>query len=80
MITCYPYAGPMRQAKTWIAKIQYRISRPDAFTQKDKYILHFSDKQCQNENVVGGKGYSLAVLTSVAADDHVCTLYYTSGY
>lgn len=70
MITCCPYSGP-RQAKTSIAKIQH-ITRPDTFAQKDKYILHFNDKQCQNESVVGGKGYSLAILTSIMTDD-VCT-------
>ncbi|XP_012537594.1 prodigiosin synthesizing transferase PigC isoform X1 [Monomorium pharaonis] len=66
MITYYPYSGP-RQAKTLMTKIQH-ITRPNTFTQKDKYILHFADKQCQNEKVVGGKGYSLAILTSMADD------------
>ncbi|XP_077282563.1 rifampicin phosphotransferase-like isoform X1 [Temnothorax americanus] len=67
MITCYPYTGP-RQTKTLIAKRQH-ITRPDTVAQKDKYILHFTDKQCQNEDVVGGKGYSLATLTSIVTDD-----------
>ncbi|XP_012227531.1 rifampicin phosphotransferase-like [Linepithema humile] len=67
MITSYPYTGP-KQTKTPVAKLQY-LTRPDTFAQKDKYILHFTDKQCQNENVVGGKGYSLAVLTSIVTDD-----------
>lgn len=71
MITCCPYTGP-RQAKTSIAKIQH-LTRPDTFAQKDKYILHFADKQCRNESIVGGKGYSLAILTSIITDD-VCTL------
>lgn len=72
MITCYPYTGS-KQAKITrnSAKIQY-ITRPDTFAQKDKYILHFADKQCQNEGVVGGKGHSLAILTSIITDD-VCT-------
>lgn len=69
MITSYTYTGP-KQIKTPVAKIQH-LTRPDTFTQKDEYILHFADKQCQNENVVGGKGYSLAVLTSITTDD-VC--------
>lgn len=72
MITCYPYTGP-KQAKISIAKIQH-ITRPDTFAQKDKYILHFANKQCQNEGVVGGKGYSLAILTSITTDDDVRTL------
>ncbi|XP_011867776.1 PREDICTED: uncharacterized protein LOC105561966 [Vollenhovia emeryi] len=69
MITCYPYIGS-RQASTKLgnAKIQH-ITRPDTFAQKDKYILHFADKQCQNEGVVGGKGYSLATLTSIVTDE-----------
>lgn len=70
MITCYPYAGS-RQAETRrnLAKIRY-ITRPDTFARKeDRYILHFADKQCQNEGVVGGKGHSLAILTSIITDD-----------
>ncbi|KYQ50675.1 putative phosphoenolpyruvate synthase [Trachymyrmex zeteki] len=67
MITCCSYTGP-RQLQTSIAKIQ-RITWPDTFAQKDKYILRFDDKQCQNESVVGGKGYSLAILTSIDTDD-----------
>lgn len=67
MIVHCPYTGP-KQIKTPIARIQ-PLTRPDTFTQKDKYILHFDDKQCQNESVVGGKGYSLAILTATVADD-----------
>ncbi|KYN05755.1 putative phosphoenolpyruvate synthase, partial [Cyphomyrmex costatus] len=67
MITCGPYTGP-KQTQTSIAKIQ-RITPPDAFMQNDKYVLHFDDKHCQNESVVGGKGYSLAILTSIDIDD-----------
>ncbi|XP_018354545.1 PREDICTED: prodigiosin synthesizing transferase PigC-like isoform X2 [Trachymyrmex septentrionalis] len=67
MITCCPYTGPS-QIQTSIAKIQ-RITRPDTFAQKNKYILRFDDTQCQNESVVGGKGYSLAILTSIDTDD-----------
>ncbi|XP_018056708.1 PREDICTED: uncharacterized protein LOC108692779 isoform X2 [Atta colombica] len=67
MITCCSYTGP-RQIQTSITKIQ-RITQPDTFAQKNKYILHFDDKQCQNESVVGGKGYSLAILTSIDTDD-----------
>ena len=70
MITCCSYTEP-RQIQISITKIQ-RITQPDTFAQKNKYILHFDDKQCQNESVVGGKGYSLAILTSIDTDD-VCT-------
>ncbi|KAL6266847.1 hypothetical protein P5V15_003676 [Pogonomyrmex californicus] len=69
MIIHCPYTGP-KQIKTPIARIQ-PLTRPDTFAQKDKYILHFDDKQCQNESVVGGKGYSLAILTTTVADDFV---------
>ncbi|KAL0121697.1 hypothetical protein PUN28_006885 [Cardiocondyla obscurior] len=67
MITCHPYTGS-KQVKNSIPKIQY-ITRPDTFAQKDAYILHFADKQCQNEDIVGGKGYSLAILTSILTDN-----------
>ncbi|EZA62576.1 Putative phosphoenolpyruvate synthase [Ooceraea biroi] len=67
MIMCCPYTWS-KQAKFPVPRIQY-LTRPDTFAQKDKYTLLFDDKQCQNESVVGGKGYSLAVLTSVADDD-----------
>lgn len=33
--------------------------------QKNDYVIYFNDGKCQNENIVGGKGYSLAMLTSV---------------
>jgi len=69
MVTYCPYTGPS-QIKT-IAKIQH-ITRPKTLAQKNKYILDFADKQCQNESIVGGKGYSLAILTSIITDD-VCT-------
>lgn len=69
MIRCCPYTGPRQAPQDLsIAEIQH-ITRPDTFAQKDKYILHFADKQCQNECIVGGKGYSLAILTSITRTD-----------
>jgi len=68
MITCHPYDGPT-QDKTPKSTQKLYLTRADTFAQKDKYTLLFSDKQCQNVNFVGGKGYSLAVLTSVATND-----------
>jgi len=67
MIMSHPYIGSS-QDKTLCTKTLY-LTRPDTFAQKDKHTLLFNDKQCQNENIVGGKGYSLAVLTSIATDD-----------
>lgn len=67
MIACCPYTGS-KQIKSPDTKVQY-LTRSDTFAQKDRYILHFADKQCQNENIVGGKAYSLAVLTSIITDD-----------
>lgn len=70
MIMCYPYVGPNKM-KAPIARIQ-RLKRPKTFMDNYNFVLHFTDKQCQNENVVGGKGCSLATLTSVTTTD-VCT-------
>ncbi|XP_014470247.1 PREDICTED: putative phosphoenolpyruvate synthase isoform X3 [Dinoponera quadriceps] len=67
MIVCYPYTGP-NEMRTPIARIQH-LKRPE--TLKCSFVLHFADKQCQNESVVGGKGYSLATLTSITTNDFV---------
>lgn len=68
MIVCCPYTGS-KQTKSPDTRVQY-LTRPDTFAQKkDGYILYFADKQCQNENIVGGKAYSLAILTSIITDD-----------
>lgn len=67
MITCYPYTGP-NEMKASITRIQ-PLKRPETFVQKSNFVLHFADKQCQNESVVGGKGYSLAALTSITTND-----------
>ncbi|XP_070162550.1 rifampicin phosphotransferase-like isoform X2 [Polyergus mexicanus] len=69
MTMCCPYTGS-KQIKIPVIRVQY-LTQPDTFAQKDRYILHFADKQCQNENIVGGKAYSLAVLTSVVTDDFI---------
>lgn len=67
MIMCYPYTGPS-EVKASIARIPH-LKRPDTFMHKYSFVLHFADKQCQNESVVGGKGYSLATLTSITTND-----------
>lgn len=67
MIMCCPYTE-MKQIKIPISRVQY-LTRPDTFAQKDRYILDFADKQCQNGSIVGGKAYSLAVLTSIITND-----------
>jgi len=67
MIVCGPCTR-VKQIKIPIDRVQY-LTRPDTFGQKDRYILHFADKQCQNENIVGGKAYSLAVLASIITND-----------
>lgn len=64
-----PYTGS-KQIMIPVTRVQY-LTRSDTFVQKDRYILHFADKQCQNEHIVGGKAYSLAVLTSIVTSD-VC--------
>ncbi|XP_076242647.1 rifampicin phosphotransferase-like isoform X2 [Calliopsis andreniformis] len=40
-------------------------------SDKTNYVVHFDDARCQNENIVGGKGFSLAVLTSVKDADFI---------
>ncbi|XP_076168383.1 rifampicin phosphotransferase-like isoform X2 [Ptiloglossa arizonensis] len=69
MQLCHPYNGPY-QAKT-SAKLQY-LKQPYTYIQKNDYIIHFNNKNCQNENVVGGKGFSLAMLTSIKDADGFC--------
>ncbi|XP_029168725.1 uncharacterized protein LOC114938804 isoform X2 [Nylanderia fulva] len=69
MIACYSYTGS-KQINNSDTRVRY-LTRADKFMQKDRYILHFADKQCQNENIVGGKAYSLAVLTSIITDDFI---------
>lgn len=54
--------------KVPIVRIQH-LKRPETFVQKYSFVLDFADKQCQNESVVGGKGYSLATLTSIITND-----------
>ena len=39
--------------------------------QRNDYVVYFNDGKCQNENIVGGKGFSLAMLTSVIDTDFV---------
>lgn len=41
------------------------LKQINTYAQQDDYIIYFNDGKCQNENIVGGKGFSLAVLTSV---------------
>lgn len=72
MITSYPSTGEIPFPQIVRRNQSTRSdTQKDKFTQKDKYILDFADKQCQNEKVVGGKGCSLALLTSIKTDD-VC--------
>lgn len=76
MIVCCPCTRATQIKRTDlpidlpIYRIQY-LTRIDTFAQKDRYIVHFADKQCQNENIVGGKAYSLAVLTSIITNDFI---------
>lgn len=74
MQLCHPYNGPY-QAKT-SAKLQY-LKQPYTYIQKNDYIIHFNNKNCQNENVVGGKGFSLAMLTSIKDADVSSTIHTT---
>lgn len=67
MITCHTYTGPS-EAKVPVIKIQH-MTRSETFAKKDSYVVHFADKQCQDESLVGGKGYSLAILTSITTND-----------
>ncbi|KAK1124993.1 hypothetical protein K0M31_006330 [Melipona bicolor] len=56
------YNGP-HKGKT-IVPLQLLMQLSSA-VQKNDYVIYFNDGKCQNENIVGGKGYSLAMLTSV---------------
>lgn len=56
------YSGP-HKGKT-IVPLQL-LKQLSSAVQKNDYVIYFNDGKCQNENIVGGKGYSLAMLTSV---------------
>ncbi|EFN79325.1 Probable phosphoenolpyruvate synthase [Harpegnathos saltator] len=70
MIVCYPHRTGPNEMKVPTARIQH-LKRPETLMHRDNFVLHFADKQCQNESVVGGKGCSLAILTSIKTDDFV---------
>ncbi|XP_043262878.1 uncharacterized protein LOC122403425 isoform X1 [Colletes gigas] len=62
MQLCYPYDGPC-QAKTHT--IFPSLKQLRTCVQTNDYVVHFNDENCRNENTVGGKGFSLATLTSI---------------
>lgn len=45
------------------------LKQPSISVQRNDYVVYFNDGKCQNENIVGGKGFSLAMLTSVIDTD-----------
>ncbi|XP_043593465.1 putative phosphoenolpyruvate synthase [Bombus pyrosoma] len=47
------------------------LKQPSISVQRNDYVVYFNDGKCQNENIVGGKGFSLAMLTSVIDTDFV---------
>ncbi|XP_053982218.1 putative phosphoenolpyruvate synthase isoform X1 [Hylaeus volcanicus] len=68
MLLCHSYNGPF-QVKV-PAKLQYLKPLP-SHVQKNDYVVHFNDVKCQNEEIVGGKGFSLAMLTSIKDADFI---------
>ncbi|XP_012151249.2 rifampicin phosphotransferase isoform X1 [Megachile rotundata] len=57
-----PYSGP---CDTKVPKQLELLKQPNTSVQKSNYVIYFNDEKCRNENIVGGKGFSLAVLTSI---------------
>lgn len=43
----------------------------DKKTKGDLIVVPFTEKECCNSNLTGGKGASLAILTSLVKDDKV---------
>ncbi|CAK9798813.1 Probable phosphoenolpyruvate synthase [Anthophora quadrimaculata] len=41
------------------------LKQLNTLVQRKDYVVYFNDGKCQNENIVGGKGFSLAMLTSI---------------
>lgn len=62
----HPYTGSY-QAKP-PTKLS-RLRQPYSHVDRTDYIARFDDGKCENESIVGGKGFSLAVLTSVKDTD-----------
>ncbi|XP_076758037.1 rifampicin phosphotransferase-like [Xylocopa sonorina] len=63
-----PYNGPCQAEPSRQLKF---LKQPSVHVQRDDYVVHFDDSKCQNENIVGGKGISLAMLTSIKDADFV---------
>nr|XP_034193199.1 uncharacterized protein LOC117610209 isoform X3 [Osmia lignaria]XP_034193200.1 uncharacterized protein LOC117610209 isoform X3 [Osmia lignaria] len=63
-----PYSGPCR---TKLPKQLQFLKEPNISAQKNDYVLYFNDKKCQNESIVGGKGFSLAILTAIRDVEYV---------
>ncbi|KOC62505.1 Cleft lip and palate transmembrane protein 1-like protein [Habropoda laboriosa] len=63
-----PYNGPC-QGKVH-SPLQF-LKQVNMLVQRKDYVVYFNDRKCQNENIVGGKGFSLAMLTSVQNADFV---------
>ncbi|XP_076222642.1 rifampicin phosphotransferase-like isoform X2 [Nomia melanderi] len=59
---CSSYSGPC--PINAFQKLQY-IQQFYAPVERNDYIIRFDDKKCQNENIVGGKAFSLAILISI---------------
>ena len=65
---CHPYDEPC-QAKTPV-KLRH-LKQVHAHVERTDYVLHFDDEKCRNENIVGGKGFSLAMLSSIEDTDFI---------
>ncbi|XP_017878509.1 uncharacterized protein LOC108624053 isoform X2 [Ceratina calcarata] len=61
-----PYDGPCE--KKTRPQLQF-LKSIDTYVQKNDYVVRFDDGKCQNESIVGGKGLSLAMLTSIKNAD-----------
>ncbi|KZC06953.1 putative phosphoenolpyruvate synthase [Dufourea novaeangliae] len=65
---CHSYNGLYKGKAP--PKLQY-LKQPYVHVERSDYVVRFDDGKCQNENIVGGKGFSLAVLTSIKDGDFI---------
>nr|XP_033335148.1 putative phosphoenolpyruvate synthase [Megalopta genalis] len=59
---CNSYDGPSQTTPS--RKLQL-LKQLHVHLERSDYVVFFDNVKCQNENITGGKGFSLAILTSI---------------
>ncbi|XP_078047506.1 rifampicin phosphotransferase-like isoform X2 [Augochlora pura] len=65
---CNSYNGPSRTATPRKLQLLKQLHVP---VNRSDYVVFFDNVKCQNENITGGKGFSLATLTSIKNADFI---------